>query len=66
MKNYLDELEERLRKLTEEGAHQRVRGASNVGFTDPTHGVAIGFTGSNWRLYYTIDGGVSYHLVPIG
>ncbi len=40
-----------------------------LGFTDATHGVALGFpTGSspgNEQLYYTIDGGVSYHLVPI-
>ena len=38
---------------------------SYLGFTDSTHGVAVGFTGSNWRLYYTTDGGLSYHLVPI-
>jgi hypothetical protein len=41
-----------------------------VGFTDPTHGVAIGYLGaeqpSNERLYYTTDGGASYHLVSIG
>jgi hypothetical protein len=38
---------------------------SYLGFTDSTHGVAIGFTGSNWRLYYTTDSGLGYHLVPI-
>jgi len=41
-----------------------------LGFTDPTHGVAIGYVGSeqpsNERLYYTTDGGASYHLVSIG
>jgi photosystem II stability/assembly factor-like uncharacterized protein len=42
-----------------------------LGFTDATHGVAIGEFGSNGsikdgRLYYTIDGGASYHRVPIG
>jgi hypothetical protein len=40
-----------------------------LGFTDPTHGVAVGYVGSlssaNERLYYTTDGGASYHLVPI-
>lgn len=40
-----------------------------VGFTDPTHGVAIGYVGAeqpnNERLYYTTDGGASYHLVRI-
>jgi len=40
-----------------------------LGFTDPTHGVAVGYTGaeqpSNERLYYTTDGGASYHLVTI-
>jgi hypothetical protein len=41
-----------------------------LGFTDPTHGVAIGYVGSsaqpsNERLYYTTDGGASYHLVSI-
>lgn len=40
-----------------------------LGFTDTTHGVALGYpTGSSpsdGRLYYTTDGGTSYHLVPI-
>jgi photosystem II stability/assembly factor-like uncharacterized protein len=41
-----------------------------LGFTDPSHGVAVGYAGteqpSNERLYYTTDGGASYHLVKIG
>jgi hypothetical protein len=40
-----------------------------LGFSDPTHGVALGYVGSeqpsNERLYYTTDGGASYHLVSI-
>jgi photosystem II stability/assembly factor-like uncharacterized protein len=41
-----------------------------LGFTDATHGVAIGGFGKggrqNYRLYYTTDGGISYHRVMIG
>jgi hypothetical protein len=41
-----------------------------LGFSDPTHGVAIGNFGTgghqDLKLYYTIDGGASYHFVPIG
>jgi hypothetical protein len=41
-----------------------------LGFTDATHGVAIGGFGKggqqDHRLYYTTDAGVSYHLVTIG
>jgi photosystem II stability/assembly factor-like uncharacterized protein len=40
-----------------------------LGFTDTTHGVALGYAGSqvpsHVRLYYTTDGGQSYHLVSI-
>lgn len=41
-----------------------------LGFTDATHGVAIGLFGTgkrqDYRLYYTIDAGKSYHFVPVG
>jgi photosystem II stability/assembly factor-like uncharacterized protein len=41
-----------------------------LGFSTPSHGVAIGNFGTGGhqalRLYYTIDGGASYHFVPIG
>lgn len=40
-----------------------------LGFSDPTHGVAIGAFGDarhqRYRLYYTTDAGRSYHRVPI-
>jgi hypothetical protein len=40
-----------------------------LGFTDDTHGIGLGYVGpispANERLYYTIDGGQSYHIVPI-
>jgi hypothetical protein len=60
------------------GAHYaRVSGVGSVtawqylGFTDATHGVAIGYIGSSptpdgERLYITTDGGASYHLVSTG
>jgi len=41
-----------------------------LGFTDPLHGVALGYAGTQTtnheRLFYTTDGGLSYHLVSIG
>ncbi len=40
-----------------------------IGFTDSTHGVALGYAGSvapaNEQLFYTTDGGQSYHLVSL-
>jgi hypothetical protein len=38
-----------------------------LGFTDATHGVGLATSGSGTdeRLYYTTDAGVSYHPVPI-
>jgi photosystem II stability/assembly factor-like uncharacterized protein len=40
---------------------------SYLGFTDDTHGVALGAApGGGQRLYYTTDAGAGYHAVPIG
>ncbi|MGI8572671.1 MAG: WD40/YVTN/BNR-like repeat-containing protein [Solirubrobacteraceae bacterium] len=39
-----------------------------LGFTDSTHGVALGYPAGGspiGRLFYTAHGGASYHLVPI-
>ena len=40
-----------------------------LGFTDATHGVGIGYVGTiaplSERLFYTIDGGRTYHLVAV-
>jgi photosystem II stability/assembly factor-like uncharacterized protein len=39
-----------------------------LGFTDPTHGVALGFAGQNatdQRFYYTTDAGQTYHRVSL-
>jgi hypothetical protein len=45
-------------------------GWTYLGFTDATHGVALGNFGTgrrqDSRLYYTTDAGASYHYVPIG
>jgi hypothetical protein len=57
-------------------SYQKVSGPTGItwwqylGFTDATHGVALGYAGStasaaNERLYYTTDGGHSYHLVAV-
>ncbi len=66
---------DRLYRTTDAGAsYQRVDAPSGfvweyVGFTDPTHGVAIGYPAtarsSAAQLYYTTDAGASYHAVPI-
>jgi hypothetical protein len=38
-----------------------------LGFTDSTHGVALATpVGGTEQLFYTIDAGNTYHLVPIG
>jgi photosystem II stability/assembly factor-like uncharacterized protein len=64
-----------LYRTTNSGASwRRVRAPAGdwtyLGFTDATHGVAIGQFGTgsrqDYRLYYTIDAGASYHFVPIG
>ncbi|MFZ1993289.1 MAG: hypothetical protein WAU75_04205, partial [Solirubrobacteraceae bacterium] len=67
----------KLYRTTDAGAHfsqttgvQQVAVWQYLGFTDATHGVAIGYTGSptpaGERLYYSSDGGATYHLVSIG
>jgi photosystem II stability/assembly factor-like uncharacterized protein len=64
---------QRLYRTADAGAHwSPVVGApgldwSYLGFTDPTHGVAIGNPSGSSRalLYYTTDGGESYHPVTI-
>jgi photosystem II stability/assembly factor-like uncharacterized protein len=66
---------QKLYRTTDDGATWSPVGPSGIaqwaflGFTDVTHGVAIGYAGSvspaNERLYYTIDAGQSYHLVPV-
>jgi hypothetical protein len=66
-----------LERTTDAGGHlAQVAGIGPVtawqylGFTDPLHGVAIGYVGtptpSGERLYYTSDGGASYRLVSTG
>ncbi len=69
---------DKLLRTTDAGAHYTpVSGVGTVtafqylGFTDATHGVAIGYVGSSptpdsERLYITTDGGASYHLVSTG
>jgi len=43
-----------------------ITGWNYVAFTDPLHGVALGQSGGNSeQLYYTTNGGLSYHLVSI-
>ncbi|MGH2896860.1 MAG: hypothetical protein ACRDPM_26825, partial [Solirubrobacteraceae bacterium] len=66
----------KLFRITGAGAHYAfipTAGTTHLqylGFTDATHGVALGYEGSvspaNERLYYTSDGGAIYHLVSIG
>jgi hypothetical protein len=66
-----------LLRTTDAGAHfAPVSGVGaatawqELGFTDASHGVALGYVGSpspaNERLYYTSDGGASYRLVSTG
>jgi photosystem II stability/assembly factor-like uncharacterized protein len=68
----------KLYRTTDAGAHfsltsgtEPVTAWQYLGFTDATHGVAIGYVGSSptpesERLYVTTDGGASYRLVSAG
>ncbi len=66
---------QQLYRSTDDGATWNQTGPSGVaqwfylGFTDPTHGVALGYVGAikagNRRLYYTTDGGQTYHPVSV-
>ncbi len=68
----------KLERTTDGGAHysavagvEPVTAFQYLGFTDATHGVAIGYVGSSptpgsERVYLTSDGGASYHLVSTG
>jgi hypothetical protein len=68
----------RLYRTTDDGGHYApvsdvgaVTAWQYLGFTDATHGVAIGYVGStptpaDERLYYTSDAGATYHLVSTG
>lgn len=69
---------EKLLRITDAGAHytpvsgiDAVTAWQYLGFTDATHGVAIGYVGAsptpdNERLYVSADGGASYRLVSTG
>ena len=68
----------KLYRTTDAGGHfsvasgpQAVTAWQYLGFTDATHGVAIGYVGASptpdgARLYITTDGGASYRLVSTG
>ncbi len=64
-----------LYRTTDDGATWNRTGPTGIaqwaylGFTDPTHGVALGFVGkiapANERLFYTTDAGQTYHRVAL-
>ncbi len=66
---------QQLYRTTDNGATWSRVGPSGItqwaylGFTDPTHGVALGYAGQiapgNERLYYTTDAGQTYHPVSV-
>jgi photosystem II stability/assembly factor-like uncharacterized protein len=65
---------QQLYRTTDDGATWNRTGPAGVnwfylGFTDATHGVALGYVGSlnagNERLYYTTDAGQTYHPVSV-
>jgi photosystem II stability/assembly factor-like uncharacterized protein len=69
---------DKLYRTSDGGAHYTVVSSvaavsafQYLGFTDASHGVAIGYVGSaptpdTERLYVTSDGGATYHLVSTG
>jgi photosystem II stability/assembly factor-like uncharacterized protein len=64
---------QQLYRTTDDGSTWNRTGPTGItwaylGFTDPTHGVALGFAGQNTtdeRLYYTTDAGQTYHRVSL-
>lgn len=64
---------QQLYRTTDDGATWNRTGPTGIrwaylGFTDPTHGVALGFAGQNEtdeQLYYTTDAGQTYHRVSL-
>jgi photosystem II stability/assembly factor-like uncharacterized protein len=64
---------QQLYRTTDDGSTWNQTGPTGIrwaylGFTDPTHGVALGFAGQNAtdeRLYYTTDAGQTYHRVSL-
>jgi photosystem II stability/assembly factor-like uncharacterized protein len=64
---------QQLYRTTDDGATWSQTGPPGIrwayiGFTDATHGVALGFAGQNAtdeRLYYTTDAGQTYHRVSL-
>jgi photosystem II stability/assembly factor-like uncharacterized protein len=64
---------QQLYRTTDDGSTWNRTGPTGIrwaylGFTDATHGVALGFAGqnaTNERLYYTTDAGQTYHRVSL-
>jgi photosystem II stability/assembly factor-like uncharacterized protein len=64
---------QQLYRTTNDGSTWNQTGPTGIrwaylGFTDATHGVALGFAGQNAtdeRLYYTTDAGQTYHRVSL-
>jgi photosystem II stability/assembly factor-like uncharacterized protein len=64
---------QQLYRTTDNGSTWNQTGPTGIrwaylGFTDATHGVALGFAGQNAtdeRLYYTTDAGQTYHRVSL-
>jgi photosystem II stability/assembly factor-like uncharacterized protein len=66
---------QQLYRTTDDGSTWTRTGPSGVsawaylGFTDATHGIALGYVGqlapTNERLFYTTDAGQTYHRVQL-